>query len=406
MTEVEAPAIRLDDPDSFTDGVPYEWFEYLRREEPVYWHPLGGDDGFWCVTKADDVGRVSREPETFSSTEKGIFIEEDQVLPLEFVQETSLIFMDPPRHTRLRRIIARRFTPRRVAELEPRVRELAREILGSVAGRGACDFAEDVAKQLPLAMIMELLGVPAEDREKVYDWANTISAFDDPSFRGDPDDGLIAFEEAFLYANELAERRAEDPRDDLISALVQADVEGESLTELEVANFFLLLSVAGNETTRNTMCHGMCALMEHPEQRELLADDPSLLPNAVEEMLRWGSVVNYFRRTATEDVELRGRRIREGDAVTIWYVSADRDEDVYPDPHEFDVRRDFSEQYAFGGGGPHFCLGAPLARLELRVMFEELLSRIPDMEPDGDLVRLRSNWMNGIKEMPVRFTPA
>lgn len=234
---------------------------------------------------------------------------------------------------------------------------------------------------------------------------NKISAFDDPSYRGDPDDGLIAFEEAYIYAVELAEQREEDPKDDLITALVHADADGEALSQLELASFFLLLSVAGNETTRHTTSHGMLALMEHPEQRRRLTQDPSLIPNAVEEILRWGSVVNYFRRTALTDTELRGRTIRAGDPVALYYASANRDESVFPDPHIFDVERQFSQQYAFGGGGPHFCLGASLARLQLRVMFETLLERLPAARLAGEVTRLRSNWMNGIEHMPIEFPP-
>lgn len=405
MAVETTPRIALHDPDYFEDGIPHDAFDWLREHDPVHWHEHPDGGGFWVVTRAEDVAAVSRDADTFSSNLKGVFLEEDSVLPLEFVQESTLLYMDAPQHTRMRRIISRRFTPRRVADLEPRVRAITAQVIDDVIERGECEFVEDVAGRLPMAMICELMGVPAEDRARAYHWANAIAAFDDPSFRGDPDDGLIAFEEAFLYANELAEARAEEPTDDLISALVQADVEGEALTELELAMFFLMLAVAGNETTKHTTSHGMHALIEHPEQHQLLLADPSRVPNAVEEILRWGSVVNYFRRTARADTCLGDRAIAEGDRVTIWYPAANRDPGVFADPHTFDVCRVFDGQYAFGGGGPHFCLGAALARMQLKVMFEELLARLPDVELAGPVVRLRSNWMNGIKQMPIRFTP-
>lgn len=406
MTNAAIDHIDLVDPDTFADGIPHNFFDHLRREDPVHWHPHPDHDGFWVISRAADVESISRDATRFSNYEKGVFLEADTVLPLDFIRQ-SLLLMDPPQHTRLRKAISRRFTPRTVTNLEPRVRAITNEVIDQVIEQGSCDFSTDIAVQLPLAMICELMGVPEADRMQVFTWANKISSFDDPSVRDGIEDGLIAFEESYIYVIELAEEKLENPQDDLISLLALPDTGGdEPLSEIEIANFFQLLSVAGNETTRHTTCHGLQALMDNPDQREMLRSDLSLIPNAVEEILRWGSVVNYFRRTAMEDVELHGTTIRAGDPVAIYYVSANRDADVFPDPHRFDINRNFAgKQFAFGGGGPHFCLGATLARMQLRVMFETLVERLPDAVNAGPATRLRSNWMHGIESMPIEFTP-
>ncbi len=406
MTDTPAQPVDLVDPDSFADGIPYGYFDHLRSDDPVHWHPHPDHDGFWAITRAADVEAISRDTTRFSNYEKGVFLEADTVLPLDFIRQ-SLLLMDPPQHTRLRRTISRRFTPKTVTNLEPRVRQITNEVIDQVIEQGTCDFSADIAVQLPLAMICELMGVPEADRMQVFEWANKISSFDDPSVRADVDDGLIAFEESYIYVIELAEEKLENPGDDLISLLAQPDTGGdEPLSEIEIANFFQLLSVAGNETTRHTTCHGLQALIDHPDQRRQLRDDPSLVPNAVEEILRWGSVVNYFRRTPMEDVELHGTRMKAGDPVALYYVAANRDPEAFPDPDTFNIQRDFKgNQFAFGGGGPHFCLGATLARMQLRVMFETLVERLPDATNAGPITRLRSNWMHGIEAMPIEFTP-
>jgi cholest-4-en-3-one 26-monooxygenase len=294
-----------------------------------------------------------------------------------------------------------------VTELEQHIRALATGIIDKVAPEGRCDFVADVAAELPLQVIAEMMGVPLEDRHRLFEWSNRLIGFDDPEYSVTPERQQEAAAELFMYANGLAaERRAQGQvGDDIIGALLGAEVDGEGLTEAEFDLFFLLLAVAGNETTRNLVSHGLLALIEHPEERARLLADPTLLPAAVEEMLRWGTPVMYFRRTATHDVELHGQRIRAGDKVTMWHISGNRDEAVFDQPDRFDVGREPNDHIAFGGGGPHFCLGANLARLEIRVMFEELLRRVPDMELDGPVVRLRSNFINGIKRMSVRFTP-
>jgi cholest-4-en-3-one 26-monooxygenase len=261
-----------------------------------------------------------------------------------------------------------------------------------------------VAAELPLQVIIELLGVPLADCHRVFDWSNRLIGFDDPEFQTSMEDGKIAASELWAYANQLALERRQRPCEDLVSVLMQAEVDGERLSEMEFDSFFLLLSVAGNETTRNLIAGGMLALIEHPAERARLLADPVLLPRAVEEMLRWVSPVIHFRRTATRDTELRGQTIRAGQKVVLFYPSANRDDAVFPEPERFDVSRTPNEHLAFGIG-EHFCLGASLARLEIRVMFEELLGRLPDMELAGPVRRLRSNFINGIKRMPVRFTP-
>jgi cytochrome P450 len=291
-----------------------------------------------------------------------------------------------------------------IRALEPRLRTLVTRVLDDVAGRGACDFVTDVAAALPVMAICELLGVPAEDTGRIVEWSNAMIGMDDPEYAGDPHASAAAAMQIGMYAHELAEARRAAPRDDIVSELLRAEVDGERLTAAEFNAFVMVLAVAGNETTRNLISGGFRALCEFPDERERLAASPELMRGAVEEMLRFVTPVMHFRRTATRDVELAGARIREGDKVALWYVSANRDESVFPAPDRLDVRRPASDHVAFGFG-PHFCLGAALAELETRLLFEELLARLPDMMLAGPVVRLRSNFINGIKHMPVRFTP-
>ena len=395
--------IDLADPDRFIAGVPHDAFKLLRAEAPVFWHPESRGAGFWVISRYEDVVAVSKDPATFSSARGGtnIFELSDEELA---VVRTMMVNMDPPGHTKYRRLVNQGFTPRMVARLEPHVRDVCRRVVDAVAAKGACDFVVEVAAELPLQVIVELLGVPLADCHKVFDWSNRLIGFDDPEFQTSTDDGKVAASELWAYANQLALERRQRPREDLVSVLMQAEVDGERLSEMEFDSFFLLLSVAGNETTRNLIAGGMLALIEHPTERARLLADPSLLPRAVEEMLRWVSPLIHFRRTATRDTELRGQAIRAGQKVVLFYPSVNRDETVFPEPERFDVGRTPNEHLAFGIG-EHFCLGASLARLEIRVMFEELLGRLPDMELAGPVRRLRSNFINGIKHMPVRFTP-
>ena len=400
--------IDLTDKDVFVKDVPHDWFAALRREAPVYWHPEpDGGPGFWCVTRYDDVVAVNRDNQTFSSARAAVFIWD---LPPEDLEQQRLMMlnMDPPMHTRYRRLVNKGFTPRMIDELEQTIRRRTRAILDRVAPRGECDFVVDVAAELPLQVIADILGVPQTDRHKMFDWSNRMIGSEDPEYGVSQEQAQEASMELFAYAAKLAEdKRAQDPRGaDLISVLSEAEVEGEQLTQLEIDLFFMLLTVAGNETTRNLISHGLLALLDHPDQLERLRARRDLLPGAVDEMLRYASPVMHFRRTATRDLVLGDQRVSEGDKVVIWYASANRDEAVFDDPMRFDIERSPNEHVAFGGGGPHFCLGANLARMEIRVIFDELLDRWQGLELVGEPQRLRSNFINGIKHIPLRFSPA
>ena len=394
----------LSHPDTFVRGIPHETFRRLRREAPVFWHPdsfNGG--GFWAVTRHADVWRISLDQKTFSSERGSALLPpfpEEKLVP----QREIMLNMDPPRHTKYRRLVNLGFSPKVLNLAEQQIRTRARSIVDAIARRGRCDFVTDVAAELPLQVIVEMLGVPHEDRHQFFEWSNTMVGADDPEYATSRELGELAMMQLFSYANELAVERRRCPREDLTSLLLQAEVDGERLTESQYDSFVMLLAVAGNETTRNLIAGGMLALVEHPEERARLLADRSLLPTAVEEMLRWVSPVMAFKRTPQRNVELHGHTLREGDRVIIWYAAANRDDDVFVDPDRFDVGRSPNEHLGFGIGA-HFCLGAHLARLEIRIMFEELLARLPDIELDGPVERLRSGFLNGIKHMPVRFTP-
>ena len=395
--------VDLVSPDIFVPAVPHEMFRLLRREAPVFWHPEADGPGFFAITKYDDVVTVSLNHKTFSSAKRSALMREPKEEDLGQMR-LMMLNMDPPRHTKLRLLVNKGFTPRIVNRLEPRVREQANRIIDAIAEKGEGDFVRDIAAELPLQVIADMIGIPQEDRHRVFEWSNRLIGFDDPEYATSLEDGKIASTEMYMYANELVQARKNKTGDDLVSVLMNAEVDGERLTEMEFDVFFLLLAVAGNETTRNLMSGAMQALSEHPEQKQRLIDDPRFMPTAVEEMLRWVSSVMHFRRTVMHDTEIRGQTLREGDKVVIWYISANRDEDVFPDADRFDVGRTPNEHLAFGLGS-HFCLGNNLARLEIRVLFEELLRRLPDIEVAGPVRRLRSNFINGIKAMPVRFTP-
>jgi cholest-4-en-3-one 26-monooxygenase len=396
--------IDLCNPDNFTAGWPHEAFALLRREAPVYRHPEhNGGPGFWVLSRYREVQAVSLDSKTFSSAKGGTLIREWDDGERE-ASENIMLNMDAPRHTRFRRLVNMGFSPKMTNRLTPHIRDMATSIIDKVAARGECDFVTAISAELPLQVIVEMIGVPLEDRHKVFDWSNKMIGFDDPEYQASKEVPHIASMEMFMYANQLALARKGAPRDDLVSVLMEAEVDGEKLSEAEFDAFFLLLSVAGNETTRNLISGGMLALIQHPEERERLLADPSLMPKAVEEMLRWVSPVMYFRRTAMRDAEISGQPIREGDKVTLWYGSANRDETKFEHPERFDVGRHPNEHLAFGLGH-HFCLGANLARLEIQIMFEEILRRLPDIQLAGPVERLRSNFINGIKRMPVRFTP-
>jgi len=382
----------------------------LRHERPVSWHTepeiegLGAPGpGFWSLTRYDHIQHASRHPDVFISG-KGTNIPDFPPEVYEFLG--SMINMDPPRHTRFRLLVNRGFTPHQVASLEQSVHDRARAIVDSVCEKGECDFVEEIASALPLQIICDMMGIPASEYRSVFDKTNVVLGASDPEYGGLITDAFTAAHDLWTYAQELRADRVKDPRDDITTKIALAEVDGEGLTPEEFGSFFVLLVVAGNETTRNAISHAMLALTDYPEQRRIWLDDfEGVADTAVEEIIRWSTPVIHFRRTcAATDTEIGGQVIKEGEKVVLWYNSANRDESVFDDPYAFAVRRDPNEHLGFGGGGPHFCLGAHLARREIRVMFDELLHRLPDIEVSGEPAMLYSNFIHGIKRMPVTFT--
>jgi cholest-4-en-3-one 26-monooxygenase len=408
---VQLSDIDLTDMDRFQDAFPHEWFTYLRREAPVWFHPPtdtpDNERGFWVVTKYEDVVAVSRDWQTFSS-EKAPGEDAGGVMLPDIGPEggvgTMMLMMDPPQHTRYRKVVSSAFTPRVIRLFEEQVRRRSREIVDNVIARGECDFVTDIAAELPLQAIAEILGVPQEDRGKLFDWSNKMVGSSDPEYLVGPEEAMNVSVEMFSYADALGNERRAAPRDDIVTGIVNAEVDGEHLSEMEFDMFFMLLSVAGNETTRNAITHGMIAFLEHRDQWDRLREHPELFDKAAEEIVRWASPVIFFRRSVTHDVELRGRQLKAGDKITVWYPSANRDEDVFERPFDFDIGRDPNPHIGFGGRGPHFCLGSNLARLEMRALFEELTTRIPDIAGVEPPARLRSNFINGIKHLPVAWS--
>ena len=393
-------------PDKYVEDVPYDDFARLRQEAPIYHHADPElPEGYWCISRHADVMFVSRHPDAFSSYERTAMLGEFDGDSL-FKQQLIMLNMDDPEHTRLRSLVNRGFTPRMVQRLEERSKAICADLLDKALAQGDGDFVTLCSAELPLIMIAELMGVPQEDRHKLFDWSNTMIGFDDPDFTNTPEDAERAAMEIMMYAQELGQAKRAAPTGDIVSKLVSADEEGNVLSDLEFDMFFILLAVAGNETTRNAISGGMRALIEHPDQWARLKADPSLVTTAIEEMVRWVSPVMQFRRTAMRDIEVGGQLIKKGDKVVIYYSSANRDETVFENPDTFDVGRDPNPHIGYGGGGPHFCLGSHLARLELHTFFSALVERVDRVELTGPIRRLRSNFINGIKEMPVRFVPA
>jgi len=404
---MELSDINLLDRDAFTKGVPHEWFTYLRANHPIFKHPEPDGPGFWVVTKYDDVVAVGRDGATFSSDQKrgGVVILEETEMN-DFEQGGNLMLtMDAPEHTRYRKLVNRGFTPRQMRMLEPHIRELTAQIIDDVIEKGGCDYVVDVAAEVPLQVIAEMLGVPQEDRHKLFEWSNRMIGSEDPEYLVSEEEVMNAQVEMFMYANELAAARRAEPRDDIITALLDAEVDGDKLSEMDFNLFFLLIAVAGNETTRNSISHGIKAFCDFPEQYQLLVDDPTLAQSATDEIVRWASPVMYFRRNVTKDTVLRGQQLKEGDKIAMYYISANRDEDVFDRPFEFDIRRSPNEHVGFGGGGPHHCLGMNLARMEIYVLLEEMAKRMPTLERTGEAEPLRSNFIAGIKHMPVKYPP-
>jgi cholest-4-en-3-one 26-monooxygenase len=403
------PVAHLDllDADTFADGVPHDAFREVREAQPVFWFPQPGShrDGFWVVTRLTDVQEVSRQPEVFSSAERGALlslgssVDEDAGLA---VTRELMLNLDAPQHGQLRNVVSRAFTPRVIRALEERLAAITNDIVDRALARGEGDFVRDIAAELPLTAICELIGIPEEDRQRIYDWTNRLIGFDDPELTASPEDGQLARAEMSVYANELAERREAEPQADILTTLLQADVNGDRLSVAEFDMFFLMLCVAGNETTRNAISHGMRAFFEHPEQWELFKRERPL-ETTVDEILRWATPVIEFQRTATRDYVLAGQQIRAGERVVLYYPSANRDGTAIADPDRFDITRTDNDHVAFGGGGPHFCIGAQLARAEIRLVFDTIATRMPDIAPTAPARTLRSAFIDGIKEMPVRY---
>jgi cytochrome P450 len=393
--------------DLYVDGDPHAAWKLLRAKAPVHWNQHR-NSGFWSISRYHDALAVYRNPEDFSS-ENGIVAiltdkQDELARSLGFRQ--MLIFNDPPRHTRMRQLVNRRFTPRALAPLEGQIRDIATEILDAIAPQGECDFVLEVASRLPTAVICEMMGIPKDDRDLMFSLANMSIGSQDPEYQIEGSGrktGQRAQKEYFDYLDRLTQERRAHLGNDLVSAIM-GEFDGQRLSSSEVVFNTFLFVVAGQETTRNAISGGMLALLRNPGERERLAADPSLMPTAVEEMLRYVSPVTHIMRTAKRDLEMHGRKIRAGDRVVIWNASANRDEQVFPDPDRFDVARTPNDHLAFGHG-EHFCLGANLARLEVKVMIDEVLKRLPDMELAGPVSRLRSHFVAGIKHMPVRFTP-
>jgi cytochrome P450 len=406
MTQAQ-PAIDLLAPESYSAGHPWDQYAWLRANDPVHWHREAEGPGFWAITRYADVRTISRQPKLFSSFEKGVMIHDPEPDELT-AQRQMMLNMDPPEHDRFKLLVSRGFTPRNARLLEVRIGELAREIVDDVAGRGECDLVHDVAGRLPSGLIAELMGIPRADGERLYELTEIMHTTDQTIAPREVQ--LAAIAEMLAYAQSVAEQKRRQPADDIATTLVQATIggpNGDRLSDAEFQWFFLLLVNAGGDTTRNLLAAGVEQLFEHPAERARLMDDLEvLLPGAIEEMLRYTSPVVHFKRTVMDDTELRGRSLREGDRVVVFYGSANRDDDVFDEPDRFDIRRDPNPHLAFGGGGPHLCLGLHVARVEIAVMLRELLTRLPDLEPAGEPERLASNFIAGIRSMPVRFTPA
>ena len=411
VTHLEVDEIDLSDPGFWMrpDREREAAFATLRAERPVSFFDEPEFDqiprgpGYWALTRYEDVRAASRRSDVFISG-KGVNIGDMPVEISEFFG--SMISMDDPRHSKLRGIVNRGFTPKMVTSLGDTVRVKAREIVDHIAPLGECDFVQEIAAALPLQIICDMMGIPASHYRRVFELTNTILGVGDPEYVNSLDDLMTAAMELYQFATELGDRKLSEPGDDITSKLMHADVEGEALTTQEFGSFFILLVVAGNETTRNAISHGVKALTDHPEQRRIWMENDAVTPTAVEEIVRWSTPVIHFRRTASRDTVIGGQEIRKGEKVVLWYNSANRDESKFDDPDRFDVRRTPNEHVGFGAGGPHFCLGAHLARREIAVMFDELFRRLPDIEVTGPPDMLHSAFIHGIKRMPCAFTPA
>jgi cytochrome P450 len=404
-------------PRVYAEGVPHEALGAIRAHDPVHWHPWTGTrEGFWLLSKHADVLAVGKDPTLFSSQLGHIALEERE--PDALAARQSLIETDPPAHTRLRKLVSYAFTRSKVKEYEDYTRAIVQDLLDKAIAQGEFDWVTEISEPVPITVLISILGLPQEDGPMLIELTSEMAAATDPDYRPDPDKyptdidprllpfGTPAAHYVFEYGRKIGEERRRNPTDDLVSRLVHAEVDGERLDEKEYSNFFELFIFAGNETTRTGISQGILALMQHPEEFARLEADPSLIPSGVDEILRYGTPIIYFRRTATRYAEISGVPIQAGDRVALWYVSANFDEDVFEDPQRFDVARRPNPHVTFGRGGPHFCLGSFLAQLEIRILLEEILARKVRFELTGDPVRLSSNFINGFKSLPVRVVPA
>jgi cytochrome P450 len=398
-------AIDLSDHDAFVDHVPHEWFRYLRQNDPVHWNDETDGRGFWAVTRYEDIRHVHRDVETYSSELGGTSLEDLDEEQIE--ARKSMLDMDPPRHDELRGLIARRFTPRAVHVWEEQIRTVVNAVLDTALPMGEFDFVREISSEIPMQIFAEILGVPQDERREIIEIGDRLLGNQDPEFavtetadehRNLPFSHPAALE-MFEFGRRLAADRRKHPKNDIITQLAF-----EPLTQREFDTYFVLLATAGNETTRHTITHGLLALLEFPEEMERLRSEPELAKSAAEEMLRWATPVHHFRRTVAKDTELAGTPLKAGDKLTTWFVSGNFDEAVFEDPHRFDIGRTPNRHMAFGPGGIHHCMGAHLAKLEIGITFEELLKRSADIELLGPPERLRSNFFNGIKRLPVRVT--
>jgi len=399
--------------DTYVDGVPHATFDRLRSESPVFWTEEADGSGFWSILRYDDALSVSRDVDTFTSSQ-GIRLEEmDEE---ETQARLTMMELDPPDHTRYRRLVSKGFTRRSVESYEDQIRELAVEVIEAALQQDEFDFVHAIAEQLPMRMLGKLLGTSDEDGHKLVAWGDALLGNTDPDFTDFPVDltnteqfRMVPFRspasiQIFQFAQEQIEDRRACPRGDLISQLLAPTIDGEPLTDLEFNNFFTLLVAAGNDTTRYTMTHAMWTLMNHPRLWDAWKADGDLTPTAVEEVLRTSSVTMHFRRTATRDVEMRGKQIKAGDKLAIWFNAANHDPEAFENPYRYDLARPGNDHMAFGRNGPHLCLGAWLARMEIRLVFEELMKRVDRFEPAGEVARLRSNFIAGIKQLPVKVS--
>lgn len=398
LSQADADAATVFDPDVWTAGAPYDALARLRAATPVHRIELPDLPPAWLLTRHDDVIRVSRDDDTFSSATGNTFV------PAPAGPDSAMLpSLDPPRHTTIRRLVNQAFTARNVGKLEARLREIARTIVDRVVDLGEFDAVPEISAEMSLQVIAEVMGIPQADRLKIFEWSNAIGSLgiEDPDYAPDPTSLRDAGLAMFAYCQDLiADRRDSAPRDDILGALLAAEVDGAALTDAQLNEFFLLLAVAGNETTRNALSHSIHALSRHPGQRARLTVPGATTPAVVDELLRWSTPVLHFRRTATKDTEVAGQQIGAGDWVVMHYLSANRDEAVFDEPHRFDITRAPGPHVAFGGLGTHFCLGAQLAKLEIAVMIEELYTRVPALCATAEPTRLRSAFFHGIKSLP------